>query len=64
MNLEKKPPGFRYVVRGLIAILDAEDDEDSDTREVSDGLCARLVRREGDDDVLALIIGTDSLLGV
>ena len=50
INLEKKPLAGRELVgNGSIGVLVAEDDEESDTREVIDGLCPILFGRDGDD---------------
>lgn len=61
INLEKKPPavvGCRWAGARLIATAAAEDDEEVDTREVSDGLWARLLGRDGDDEDLTVSTGT------
>ena len=50
--------GCRWAGARLIATVAAEDDEELDTREFSDGLCARLLGRDGDDAGLTFSIGT------
>ena len=63
INLEKNPPalgGCRWAGARLIVTVAAEDEEEIDTREFSDGLWARLLGKDGDDDDLKVIIGTGS----
>jgi hypothetical protein len=53
INLEKKPPalaGCTWVGATLVETVAAEDDEEIDTR---DGLCARLLGRDGDEGALS-----------
>ena len=50
--------GCRWAGTRLIATAAAEDDEEVDTREVSDGLWARLLGRDGDDEDLTVSTGT------
>ena len=63
INLEKNPPGLagcrRIGARSTVTI-GAEDNEEVDGREFSDGLCSRLIDRDGDEGGLTVGIGTSS----
>ena len=63
INLEKKPPalaGYRGAGARLIVTVATEGDEGIDTRDFSEGLCARLLGRDCDDGSLTDSVGMGS----